>query len=488
MPRVPRTRIRKGNDRPINSSADYILYWMIACRRTKWNFALQRAIERAVELKKPLVVLEALRVGYKWACKRFHRFILDGMVDNARSFAVAKTLYYPYVEPEPDADKGLLAELAQKACLLVTDDFPAFFIPRMISSVSQQIPVYMEIVDSNGLLPINTADREFTTAYSFRRFLQKALVPNLSEKPMADPLKKLALSGTAILPREVQKKWPPASLSLLEGNRKSLAHLPIDHSVETVELRGGPGQAENIMHSFVKNRLSAYPENRNHPDEQGTSGLSPYLHFGHISPHQIFFEIAAREEWSMDDPAPKATGSRTGWWGMSEPAEAFLDELITWRELGFNMCSRRQDYDRYETLPDWALDTLARHETDSRAYHYTINQLESSETHDPLWNSTQRQLVLEGTIHNYLRMLWGKKILEWSSSPREALKILIQLNNKYALDGRDPNSYSGIFWVLGRYDRAWGPERPVFGKVRYMSSKNTMRKIRVKEYIQKYST
>ena len=487
MTRVPEIRIRKGNDRPINPSAEYVLYWMVACRRIKWNYGLQRAIERAVELNKPLVILEALRIGYKWACDRFHRFILDGMADNARSLDGSGVTYYPYVEPEADADKGLLAALAQKACILVTDDFPAFFSPRMIHSASQRIPVHMEIVDSNGLLPIQAADRVFTTAYSFRRFLQKVLPPCLAARPAADPLKNSPLDGTAALPREIQKRWPPISFQLLDGNPKTLAHLPIDHSVKAVELRGGERQAGQIMQSFIKKRLSLYPENRNHPDEQGTSGLSPYLHFGYISPHQIFFEIASREEWSMDDVAPKATGSKTGWWGMSEAAEAFLDELITWRELGFNMCGHRRDYDRYESLPDWALETLTRHEKDPRTYVYTLKQLESAETHDPLWNSVQRQLVLEGRIHNYLRMLWGKKILEWSLSPKEALQNLIELNNKYALDGRDPNSYSGIFWILGRYDRAWGPERPIFGKVRYMSSKNTIKKIRVREYIKKYA-
>jgi len=160
---------------------------------------------------------------------------------------------------------------------------------------------------------------------------------------------------------------------------------------------------------------------------------------------------------------------------------------ITWREVGFNMCWQREDYDRYESLPDWALATLSTHLRDKRSYTYTLKEFMEGCTHDPLWNAAQMQLYREGRIHNYLRMLWGKKILEWSPTPRKALDIMIELNNKYALDGRDPNSYSGIFWVLGRYDRPWGPERPIYGKVRYMSSKNTARKFRVKEYIKKYA-
>ncbi len=172
--------------------------------------------------------------------------------------------------------------------------------------------------------------------------------------------------------------------------------------------------------------------------------------------------------------------------GASSAAEAFLDELVTWRELGYNMCAHRDDYNQYESLPDWARTTLEKHARDRRQRIYSLRQLERSETYDPLWNAAQRQLVREGRMHNYLRMLWGKKILEWTPSPREALAVMLELNNKYAVDGRDPNSYSGIFWCLGRYDRPWGPERKIFGKVRYMSSENTARKLSVAGYLERY--
>jgi len=185
----------------------------------------------------------------------------------------------------------------------------------------------------------------------------------------------------------------------------------------------------------------------------------------------------------LEKLAEKPTGRREGWWNMSQGAEAFLDQLITWRELGFNMCWSNDSYTKYESLPQWARTTLEEHRHDTRRWVYPLARLESASTHDPLWNAAQRQLVRTGTIHNYLRMLWGKKILEWSASPQDALEHMIELNDKYALDGRDPNSYSGIFWVLGRYDRAWGPERPVFGKIRYMSSENTARKVDVESYL-----
>ena len=168
--------------------------------------------------------------------------------------------------------------------------------------------------------------------------------------------------------------------------------------------------------------------------------------------------------------------------------ESFLDELVTWREIGFNMCWQRDDYDQFDSLPDWAQKTLHDHEGDIRPSLYSLEEFETGATHDPLWNAAQTQLLQEGRIHNYLRMLWGKKILHWSETPRDALEIMIQLNNKYAIDGCDPSSYSGIFWVLGRYDRAWGPEREVFGKVRYMTSENTARKFRVRNYVKQFSS
>ncbi len=470
----------------VNPEGDFVLYWMVAFRRIRWNFSLQRAVEWCLDLNKPLIVLEALRAGYAWASDRFHRFIMDGMKDNGEILKRAKVFYYPYVEPSPDAAKGLLAALAKKACVVVTDDFPAFFIPRMTSAVANTLPVHLEKVDSNGLLPMRAACNVFTAAQFFRRFLQKELPSHLYKMPEPNPLKGKNLPASVPILQEFLRWWPQASPALLQGDRRALASIPLDHGVSIVEQRGGTKEGTKVLRGFLENRLSLYPDNRNHPDEDGTSGLSPYLHFGHISIHEVFHLLAEREEWTLEHLSNKVTGSRSGWWRMSEAAEAFLDELVTWREIGFNMCSQRDDYDRYDSLPDWALTTLRQHENDRRKYLYSLDQFEKSETHDPLWNAAQTQLRVEGRIHNYLRMLWGKKILEWSPSPQEALDIMIELNNKYALDGRDPNSYTGIMWVLGRYDRAWGPERPIFGKVRYMSSENTLRKVKANDYLEKY--
>jgi deoxyribodipyrimidine photo-lyase len=471
----------------VDAGGRFVLYWMIANRRARWNYSLDRAIDWARELDKPLVAVEALRCGHDWASDRLHHFIMRGMADNAQRFKRPTVLYYPYVEPAPDAGKGLLKALSSEACVVVTDDFPAFFLPRMIASVSGKVPVLMELVDANGLLPMRGADRVFPTAHAFRRFLQKTLPPHITEHPRPFPLRGLRLPRLEAIPEPIRKRWPPANSQTLKGGGKTLARLPLNHEVSPVRGEGGAKAAEQRLRRFVKTRLEVYDRDRNSPDIDATSGLSPYLHFGHISAHQIFHEIMEQEGWFFDRISHRTDGSRSGWWGMSPSAEAFLDQLVTWREIGFNMCWQRKDYDQYESLPPWALKTLADHERDERPWRYSLETLQSAQTHDPLWNAAQTQLIREGRIHNYLRMLWGKKILEWTHHPKEALNIMIELNNRYALDGRDPNSYSGIFWTLGRYDRAWGPERPVFGKIRYMSSKNTARKFDVSGYIERYS-
>jgi deoxyribodipyrimidine photo-lyase len=288
------------------------------------------------------------------------------------------------------------------------------------------------------------------------------------------------------LPVEIRRRWPPAKSKLLARKSGSIAEMPIDHSVGVVEQRGGATAAKRKLRKFLNEQVANYSVAANNPDADSRSGLSPYLHFGHISPHELFHELMRRERWSPEKLALKARGQRNGWWGVSPGAEAWLDQFVTWRELGYNMASHRADYGCYESLPDWARATLKKHAAAPREHIYTLDEFSAAATHDPLWNAAQTQLTREGRIHNYLRMLWGKKILEWTASPQEALDLMIELNNRFALDGRDPNSYSGIFWVLGRYDRPWGPERPVYGTVRYMSSRNTRKKLHVEEYLRIY--
>ena len=485
--RIPDIRIRPLNSASVDPGGEFVLYWMIAFRRVTWNFSLEHAAEWATELGKPLLVLEALRCSYEWASDRLHKFILDGMAENRRRLAGSGVLHYAYVEPTAGEGKGLLAALAARASAVVTDDFPCFMLPRMVAGAAGQVPVRFEQIDANGLLPMRAATQVFPSAYTFRRFLQRQLADDLRALPAADPLSVRRFPAFTADLSAIEKRWPRASDDVLAGAARALAALPIDHAVDVVPTPGGLGAAEDVLRRFLSKRLARYPEERNQPEEEATSGLSPYLHFGHISVHQVLTELMAHEDKTVEDLRPDGSGTRAGWRGVSDAARAFLDELVTWRELGFNMCSQRDDYDRYESLPAWAQQTLGRHAGDRRTHVYSLAELAAGRTHDPLWNAAQMQLVREGRLHNYLRMLWGKKILQWSAHPREALAVMIELNNKYALDGRDPNSYTGIFWVLGRYDRPWGPERPIFGKVRYMSSENTARKLAVDDFIRRYA-
>ncbi|MBL8723215.1 MAG: deoxyribodipyrimidine photolyase [Planctomycetes bacterium] len=483
-PAVPDVRLRAANDRPLRRDGAYVLYWMIAARRTKANFALQRAVALARELDRPLLILEALRCDYRWASDRLHTFVLQGMADNAAACATAGVQYLPYVEPARGAGRGLLEALAASACAVVTDDFPCFFLPRMVAAAAARLPVRLEAVDGNGLLPMAVGDKVFGRAFDFRRFLQQALPAHLGDFPLGEPLADHR-GGLAELPRGLAKRWPAAGPALLAADAQALAALPIDHAVGAAPRRGGPAAAGAQLRTFLDTRLARYGEERSDPDADCASGLSAYLHFGHLSAHQVFAGLAKREDWTRSKLKAVRNGQR-GWYGMSDTAESFLDELVTWRELGYNYCAQRDDYAAYESLPEWAKATLAAHGGDAREHLYSLEQFAAAATHDPVWNAAQRQLRASGELQNYLRMLWGKKVLEWSATPAEAFATLVELNNRYALDGRNPNSYTGISWVFGRYDRPWAPKREVYGVIRYMSSANTVKKLRMKGYLERW--
>jgi len=483
---IPAIRLTDANEVPIRADGDYVLYWMIANRRLSWNFALQHAIDQAKTLAKPLLIFEPLRVRYQWASDRLHRFIIEAMREHRDKLAGHRIGYYPYVEPTPGAATQLLSMLARNACVVVTDEYPCFFLPTMIDTVKGALPARLQLVDGHTVVPLRKADRTFTVAHSYRRWMQKQVLDVIMDTPKPDPLQGLKIPAYSGVDKKILRRWPSADIDqlLAPGGLGSIA---IDHDVRpSDDYIGGETQATRRLDHFVRQSLSVYGDDRNHPDKRATSGLSPYLHFGHISPHQILSAVLDHESWTPDK-ASAPNGKNTGFWNTSDPAEAFLDQLLTWREIGFNMSFRNpQDYDQYETLPDWAIKTLQQHAKDPRPAIYSLEQFERAQTHDEVWNAAQRQLVTTGVMHNYLRMLWGKMILYWTRTPQDALSVLIELNNKYALDGRDPNSYSGIFWTLGRYDRAWGPTRPVFGNVRYMTSDSTKKKLKLKNYLSQF--
>jgi deoxyribodipyrimidine photo-lyase len=465
---------------------DFVLYWMIAARRARSNFALERAVEWARALAKPLLVLEALRADYPYASARFHRFVLDGMAEHSVHFAARGVSYWPYVEPRAGAGRGLLAALGERAAVVVTDEFPTFFLPRMLAAAACKLAVRLEVVDSNGLVPLRATPRDFATAFAFRRWLQGHLAEHLAHLPAPDPLDGERLAGPYELPRPLAARWPRASETLLAGSSDELAALPIDAAVGPVATRGGPAAAERALADFVGSKLARYGVARNHPDEDATSGLSPYLHFGQLSAHAVFAAVTAAAGWKGLPPRRTIDGRR-GWYGLDDSAEEFLDQLVTWRELGYGFAWHRRDHARYESLPEWARKTLEEHARGEDAGP-SLAALERAESDDELWNAAQTELVTTGRLHNYLRMLWGKAILGWARSPREALARMLHLNDKYALDGRDPNSESGIFWCLGRYDRPWGPRRAGFGTVRYMSSASTRRKLHLARYLARFGS
>ena len=478
-------RLTDCNEAPIQARGDYVLYWMITQRRLTWNFGLQAAVKASVKLNKPLVIFEPLRLGYRWSSPRFHQFIVEGMLDNAALCSESKALYFPYVEEREGDGRGLLQTLGSSACQIFTDEFPCFFLPRMVRAAAAQLPVRLTQVDSNGILPLRAAERHFTTAYSFRRELQKTLPTYLSAFPCPEPLDALSVSLKPQSLSCVYKNWRPSvPESLLEKQFKSFS---FQHQTPPAVLRGGSVAAQAHLQTFLESRLHRYDEDRNKTIKGAASGLSPYLHFGHISPHEILNRILSQCSWTPEKLGTKATGSRHGWWGLPSYAEALVDQLITWRELGYVFNFHNPDtYDQFDSLPAWAKDSMEKHRDDPRPETYNFEELEQGRTQDPLWNAAQRQLRTEGVMHNYLRMLWGKKIYQWSANPETALETLIELNNRFALDGRNPNSYSGIFWTLGRFDRAWGPERPIFGKLRYMTSASTARKLKPGAYIDRY--
>jgi deoxyribodipyrimidine photo-lyase len=469
---VPPSRITALNECPVRGERRYILYWMTTARRLERNYGLQRAVDHCAAHGKPLVILEAIRCDYPHACDRFHAFVLEGMAEHGAELARHPVRYYPYVEPVAQAGRGLLAALASDACIVVADWYPAFFLPSMTTSAAGRIDVRLEAVDSNGILPVLGAGRAFTTAQSFRAAFQRRFREQTADWPDEHPLARLPRAAPA-----------PKRTDL---STSALARLPIDHGVHPVATTGGAAPARRRLAQFLGHGLARYAADHAQPEQDATSRLSPWLHFGHISVHEVFDAVMKHDRWSTTRLAAASRGAREGWWNASPSVESFLDELITWRELAFNTCAYVPDHASFTSLPPWAQQTLNAHRRDRRAHVYTIDELDTAMTHDRLWNAIQRQLAREGWVNGYLRMLWGKKILEWSPSPQAALDTMEQLMNRYAVDGRDPNSWAGFAWVLGRYDRPW-PEREIFGTVRYMSSENAMRKLRLRQYTKTYA-
>tara|TARA_B100000676_G_scaffold311829_1_gene383284 strand:- start:146 stop:1642 length:1497 start_codon:yes stop_codon:yes gene_type:complete len=487
MVQVPLTRVTTLKDINPESLIDskYVVYWMISFKRVGYNFALQRAVEWANKLSQPLLILEPLILDYPMSSIRLHKFILEGMKEIDEIVASTKAFYYPFVEESSKESDGLLTEISKLASVVVTDDYPTYFVPQMTAKASGDINTRYELVDSNGIVPIRISEKEYVRAHDFRRYLHKNLEDFLIETPLENPLELLNKEFDDSLIQKILAQWP--SFNFKKSNiDKFLENLNIDKTVEISSIKGGYSNAIKQLNKFIDVGYKDYAKFSSDPSKEASSQLSPYFHFGQISTHEVFEKLSKIENWSLESIDPKMVGRREGWWGSSENFESFMDELITWRELGYHTCVRRANYNQYSSLPEWAIKTLQEHSSDEREHIYSLDELTYSQTHDEIWNAAQNQLRTQGIIQNYLRMLWGKKILEWTPNPQLALSYMITLNDRYSLDGRDPNSYSGVFWILGRYDRAWGPERNIYGKIRYMTSDSTARKFNLKPYLQKW--
>ncbi|NHJ12394.1 MAG: deoxyribodipyrimidine photo-lyase [Candidatus Thorarchaeota archaeon] len=440
-------RVRRLNSNSIQDG-DYILYWMQASQRTGYNHALEHAIQLANKYELPLVVYFGLTDRYPEANERSYLFLLEGLVD-AKASLTERNVTFAVRQENPSS--GVL-ELAKECSLLVVDRDYQRLQRFWRTHVAASVRCPMIQVESNVIVPVEVASpKEEYSAGTFRpkiyRELNRYLQPVAPNVPLAD-------YSTEITSLDIKNAM------------KFVGSLSIDRSAKGVDwLKGGQEEAKKYLSKFISEKLDYFDRRRNDPSDDLLSQMSPYLHFGQISPLEIALRIM-----------------ETG----SEGAEAYLEELIVRRELSMNFVYYNPRYDSIECLPNWAKITLRQHATDKREYLYSQDEFEFAETHDSYWNAAQVEMTKTGKMHGYMRMYWGKKILEWSKSPSEAYDTALYLNNRYELDGRDPNGYAGVAWCFGKHDRAW-KERLVFGKVRYMNARGLERKFDIEAYVRRVS-
>ncbi len=446
-------RVQLLNDKPANADGKYVLYWMQMFKRTEYNHALNFAIEQANERKLPLVVYEGLKYYYPWASDRIHTFILEGVEEKRAAFEKLGIKYVFYLQKDDKSPKDTVARIAKDAALIVTDDFPCFIIPKHNEAIVRKAEIPVFAVDSNGVIPMSRFEKEEYAAYTIRPKIKKILNEYL--KPFEE--EKIIVRAD-----DLKVDCPETTVENIE---KLVSECAIDHSVKASHFyQGGTANGRKRLKKFLKEILTDYDEARNKPEKDGSSRLSSYLHFGFLSSLEIALAV---------QKADAAQASK----------DAYLEEIIVRRELSYNFTRFNKKYDSLESLPAWVQKTMREHIDDERAPIYSLKQLERGETYDELWNAAQREMVETGEMHNYVRMLWGKNVIGWTKSYEEAFAVLEHLNNKYCLDGRNPNSYAGILWCFGKHDRPW-MERPVFGTIRYMTSNSTGKKFNSKQYVE----
>jgi deoxyribodipyrimidine photo-lyase len=445
---IQNTRIQNLNDHERRADGAYVLYWMQESQRARGNAALEMAIRGANKYGLPVVVCFGLMDGYPEANERHYAFMLDGLADCAAEFQ-ARGIAFVLRRGMPG---DVAVELSHKAAAVICDRSYLTVQRQWRTALAEAATCPVVQVETEVVVPVDVAsDKSEYAARTIRprihRVWDEYLVP-LDETEPEIPADGLPLES------DFDLSDPAALLSTLD----------LDRSVKPVKrFRGGRVAALEMLNRFVDDVLDGYAKGRNEPSSAQTSFLSPYLHFGHISPVEM--ALAARDSGI----------------GATEDRGSFIEELVVRRELAMNYANFAIGFETYDALPDWARKTLSEHAGDEREYVYDRAALEACGTHDAHWNDAMREMVHTGFMHNYMRMYWAKKILEWSATPEDAFNTTLALNNKYFLDGRDPNSYANVAWCFGLHDRAW-TERQVFGKIRYMNANGLNRKFDMEAY------
>ena len=443
-------RIQPLNALEIDPAGKFVLYWMQQCQRSRFNFALEYAIEQANERNLPVVVCFGLMDNFPDGNERGYAFMLQGLCELHATLRKRNILML--VKHGNQADVAL--HYAPQAALIVCDRGYTRHQKAWRQKVADQSNRRVVQVEGFVVVPVGVAStkREFA-ARTFRPKVTRVWEPFLVPLEAGEVRRSsLRLKLTADID---MSDW-----------RKAIVQLNLDRSVgATDRLIGGETAAGRILSRFLDGRLARYVDGRREPSVRGTSMLAAYLHFGNISA----VEIALAVQNQADVPG--------------DARDSYLEELIVRRELAMNFVNYTADYDAYDCLPDWAKKTLAEHRNDPRPHQYSRARLEGADTADVYWNAAQREMNDSGFMHNQMRMYWGKKILEWTATPQEAFEITLRLNNKYFLCGRDPNGYANVGWVFGLHDRPWGPERPIFGLVRYMNAAGLTRKFDMPAYV-----
>ncbi len=428
-------------------AGDYVLYWMQSAVRAKYNHALEYAVDRANERNIPVLAVFCLVNNFPNANQRHYHFMLEGLSQTRKDLA-DKGIRLAVIPGEPDE---IIKKMSKNARLTVTDEGYLRIQRKWRKQAANIIECPLIEVCTNTVVPLESAsDKEEYAARTIRPRINKRLDEFLI--PIKENVPKK---------NSMDIKTPGIDLSDPNG---LIRKMKIDLSVSILcDFRAGTAEAEKTLAEFIKHRLDNYDSDRNDPSLEGQSCMSPYLHFGQISPVYIALEVRKVK---------------------SKGTKAYLEELIIRRELAQNFVRYNSDYDNIKSIPGWCANTLRYHKKDNREYIYTAEELENAGTHDEYWNAAQRQMVLTGKMHGYMRMYWGKKVIEWTNTPQYAYRMLVYLNDKYELDGRDPNGYAGIAWCFGKHDQPWA-ERKIFGKVRYMSADGLKRKFDMDGYVRK---